>query len=270
MVGELYSIGDRSLLGEKNRKVAVVGSRRMTDYGSRVIERIVPGLVEAGVVIVSGFMYGVDQAAHRTCLECGGKTIAVLGWGIDWEVGEDDRALYKQIKEKGLLVSEYGGKLAPVLWKFPQRNRVIAALSDAVLIVEAAEKSGSLVTAKWAIKQKKKLFAVPGPITAKTSWGTNDLIRKGEAELVTGAEGILKYLGVSSTPWYFPLERGNTGGEKKRGLEKAILAVLENEGLLIDEIIKKIRQPIEEVGPVLSRMEMSGAVSSVNGRYFLV
>ena len=115
--------------------VAVVGSRRMTQYGQRIIERIIPSLVSAGITVVSGFMYGVDQEAHKRCLLCGGKTVAVLGWGIDWQVEDADKKLYKEIEDKGLIMSEYKEDTKPQLWMFPRRNRIIAGLSQAVLIV---------------------------------------------------------------------------------------------------------------------------------------
>ncbi len=267
-IGKLFQLGDKSLLGKSYKKVAVVGSRRMTEYGRRAIEKIIPGLVEAGVVIVSGFMYGVDQEAHRACIASGGKTIAVLGWGIDWSVPEDDRALYKSILETGLLVSEYKAKTAPALWMFPQRNRIVAALADAVMVIEAAEKSGSLITARLAIEQKKKLFCLPGPVTSGVSVGTNELIKTGAARMVTRAEDILRELGIDT-----PSPRGSGAspstleGEK---IERAILSALENEGLLLDEIIRKIHEPISKVGPVMSLLELRGAVKSVNGRYYLV
>lgn len=267
----IYCLGDEKLLGDKYRRIAIVGSRRMTDYGKRVIGKIVPSLVEAGLVIVSGFMYGVDQEVHKACLECGGKTVAVLGWGIDWKVPEEDLALYNSIKENGLLISEYPGKALPARWMFPQRNKVVVKISEAVLIVEAAEKSGSLITARLAMKQNKKLFAVPGPVTSSVSTGTNNLIKTGEAAMVTRAEDVLEELGMR-----FHLGGDPLGHHPRRNLdnagtnlERSILTALENEGLLVEELAYKIREPIEKLVPVLSMMELSGTIVCRNGRYYL-
>ena len=266
-ISALHYRGDVGLLGDQYKRVAVVGSRRMTEYGRMVIEKIIPGLVGAGVIIVSGFMYGVDQEAHKVCLENGGKTIAVFGWGIDWPVPDEDVALYKSILTTGLLVSEYDGTRVPALWMFPQRNRVVAALSDAVLVVEAAEKSGSLITARLALEGNKKLFCIPGAITSRVSVGTNDLIKSGAATMVTSARDILEALGVKPHPdLLFVKER--EGGEKNFS-EKALLEILENEGLLLDEIVRKIHKPIDVISPLISLMELKGMVKNINGRYYL-
>lgn len=263
----LFCVGDRTLLGADRKRVAVVGSRRMTDYGRRGVEMLIAPLVEAGVVVVSGFMYGVDQEAHRQCLDCGGKTIAVLGWGVDWVVPEEDRALYIEIKNRGLLVSEYEGQTPPALWRFPKRNKVIASMADAVIVIEAGEKSGSLITADWAIKFGKPLFCVPGPIVSRVSYGTNDLIKQGLAEMVTSADDVLTTVGI---------KRGfSQDGEKliegrNGSLEFLIVDILENESLFVDEIARKIRRPVVEISPVLTRMEIAGNVRNDNGRYSLV
>lgn len=135
--------GNVDLLLDEAPKLAVVGSRRMSDYGQRVIEKWMPSFVQKGISIVSGFMYGVDQAAHKACIENGGKTIAVLGWGIDRKVVGEDEKLYQKILEvDSLIVSEYEGEQEAELWMFPQRNRIVAGIVDAVLVIEGAEKSG--------------------------------------------------------------------------------------------------------------------------------
>src|SRR3989344_1287910 len=171
-----------------DKSIAVVGSRKMTQYGQRIIQSILPQLIEAGATIISGFMYGVDQEAHEITLENNGNTVAVLGWGIDWKVTPADKKLYSEIENKGLILSEYPKSTSPQLWMFPRRNRIMAALAQAVLVIEAAPNSGSLITASFAKKYKKQLFAIPGPATSVVSQGTNNLIKNREAILVTSAE----------------------------------------------------------------------------------
>lgn len=260
-VKQLFCRGEwrKGLFG---RCVAVVGSRRMTSYGERVLERIIPVLVEAEVTIVSGFMYGVDQAAQKMCLECGGKTIAVLGWGIDWQMANGDRLMAEEIiKTGGLIVSEWENQ-APQLWMFPQRNRIIAGLSQATLVVEAAQKSGSLITADWAKKFKRKLLAVPGPVTSKVSVGTNQLIKTGEAEMVQSGEEILEALG-----WAAPTP--NIGPMSPIRLISPILVLLETEPLTVDEVAKKLGKSVEEVGAELSVLVLQGKIREEEGKFYV-
>jgi len=189
--------GSIDLLLDDVPKLAVVGSRRMSDYGRSVIEKWMPTFIQKGITIVSGFMYGVDQTAHRACLENGGRTIAVLGWGIDRKVAAEDEKLYQQILEvNSLIVSEYEGELEGSVWTFPRRNRIVAGIADAVLVIEAAEKSGSLITARLARMFGKPLMAVPGLVTSKGAAGTNSLLKTGKAIMVTSAEEVLTEMGL--------------------------------------------------------------------------
>jgi DNA processing protein len=177
--------------------LAVVGSRKMTSYGKSVTERLVYDIAGAGVTIVSGFMYGVDATAHRAALDAGGKTIAVLGGGVDYVYPTNQVSLYKSIVERGgLIISEFSGEISPGIGAFPRRNRIVAGLSKAVLVVEAELNSGSLITARLAVKYGRKLFAVPGPITSATSKGTLDLMKKGVFP-VTEPSDILDFYGIS-------------------------------------------------------------------------
>lgn len=228
--------------------MAIVGSRRMSSYGEAALEKLLPGIIAQGYTIVSGFMYGVDQKAHELAIEYGGNTIAVLGWGIDWQVEERDKKLYERILDNGLIVSEYEGQTPPRLWMFPQRNKIIAGISEAVLIVEAAFGSGSLITAKYAKQYKKKLFAVPGPITSKLSEGTNDLIKTGKAEMFTGMTASV--------------------GDKQ--VNNPILKLLEAEPLGVDELARKLKMPVELLGVELSSLQLSGEVEEREGKYCLV
>ncbi len=230
--------------------IAVVGSRRMTEYGRRVIEKIVPQLIQDGWTIVSGFMYGVDQAAHRECVTCGGKTIAVLGWGINYEIldARDKMLAEEIIKTGGLLVSEWENQ-KPALWTFPARNEVVATLAQEVIVVEAAAKSGSLITVEMATKLGKKIWAVPGPITSRVSEGTNRLIAEGKAQI---------YLTSPTAPLSTIVERGRGEVEK----------LLQDESLDASEIARKLGQPIEQVGAELSLLVLSGAIIERAGKYY--
>lgn len=225
----------------------VVGSRRMSSYGERVIEKIIPQLITQGQTIVSGFMYGVDQAAHRAAVEGGGKTIAVLGWGIDQKLTGQDLKLAQQIiDQRGLLLSEWETQPA-TLWTFPARNRIVAALSEEIIVVEAAEKSGSLITARSARKLKKTLWAVPGPITSRLSSGTNNLIAAGLAQMWLG-NNVQVSLIKSDDP---------------------IIDLLLNESLTADEIARNLKRPVAEIGAELSLLLLSGQVMEKEGKYYL-
>jgi DNA processing protein len=227
--------------------VALVGSRRMTNYGGRTIEKIVPQIVQQGKTIVSGFMYGVDQYAHRVCVESGGVTVAVLGWGIDKKLtGEDLKLANKIIKMGGIMLSEWKSQPA-THWTFPARNRIVAALCEEVIVVEAAQKSGSLITARIAAKLKRILWAVPGPITSRTSEGTNNLIAQGKAKM---------WLGQTQKPL------------TKMG-DDPILDILLAEALTADELARKLNIEVAQIGAELSLLLLSGQITEIDGKYYL-
>jgi DNA processing protein len=255
--------GNVDLLLDEAPKLAIVGSRRMTDYGQKVIEKWMPTLVQKGVTIVSGFMYGVDQAAHKVCIENGGKTIAVLGWGIDRKVVAEDAKLYQKILEvDSLIVSEYEGEQEAELWMFPQRNRIVAGVVDAVLVVEGAEKSGSLITARLAGQFGKKLLAVPGPVFSKVSVGTNGLIKSGKAVAVMSAEDVLAEMGLVK-------------GQLKMSFKdvspnKPILEALESGERSADELARILKMPVAKMMEEIFSLEMDDLVEEKAGKYFKV
>ncbi len=195
--------------GEWNEKLfekclGVVGSRRMTSYGERCVGSLVYDVAAAGVTVVSGFMYGVDAAAHRAALDAAavgsasGRTIAVMPCGIDLIIPEYQAALYNEIiSSGGLVISEFEADFPPSLWTFPKRNRVVAGLCRAVLVVEAGLGSGSLITAEFARNFGREVFAVPGNIESKLSQGTLLLIEDG-ATMVTSSKKILEFYEVES------------------------------------------------------------------------
>lgn len=225
--------------------VAVVGSRKMTNYGQRVVEKVVSSFISQGQTVVSGFMYGVDQYAHRVCVANGGKTIAVLGWGIDTKLTHEDLELAEKIiSSGGLIISEWQSQKASH-WTFPARNRIVAALSKEVIVIEGALSSGSLITARLALKLKRELWAVPGPITSRTSEGTNNLIATGLAKM---------WLGESPNQ----LQSDNP-----------LLQVLDNEALTADEMARKLNKPVSEIGSQLSLLLLSGHLKEKGGKYYL-
>ena len=233
----------------------------MSSYGQRVIEKIIPPLVNAGITIVSGFMYGVDQEAHKVTLENGGKTVAVLGWGIDWPVENSDTKLYKDIEKKGFILSEYPDKTAPQLWMFPRRNRIMAGLSQAVLVIEAAPNSGSLITADFALKFKKKLLCVPGPITSNISEGPNELIKSEKAKMITSGDDILQEM-----KWDKNIKSSVL--TSKDSSDK-ILSILLNEPLTIDEIAVSSGETVEKINAKISLLQLNNMVVEKDGKYYL-
>lgn len=218
-VKELYCIGDISLLGRA--KAAVVGARKCSEYGRQAALCISRALAERGVVTVSGMAVGIDGFAHSGAISRSGGTIAVLGCGPDVCYPDANRELYKKIKENGLVISEYPPGTRPSPWRFPMRNRIIAALSSAVIVVEAGENSGAAITAVRAAEMGKEVFALPGNVTSPYSIGANRLIRDG-ARIITSLDGLMEEMeGLVETKGYDGSEGGPGSGDK-RGARLAI------------------------------------------------
>ncbi|MDQ1003741.1 DNA processing protein [Neobacillus niacini] len=188
----LFVKGDLSLL-EKHPKLAVVGSRQATPYGKNAISLMFPPLVEKGVVIVSGLASGIDTLAHEYAMKNGGKTIAVIAGGLYHIYPKENAALAKEMMKSQLIISEYPPDTKPLRWHFPARNRIISGLSNGTFIIEAKRKSGSLITANYAVNEGRDVFSLPGSIFNQNSLGTNDLIKQG-AKLVMSSEDILEEL----------------------------------------------------------------------------
>lgn len=187
----IFAKGDISLLNSKS--IAIVGSREPSKYGIYVAEKFSTELSKEGITVVSGLAKGIDTFAHIGALSSFGKTIAVLGSGIDIVYPKENAKYYKEISEKGLIISEYIVGTAPESKNFPQRNRIISGLSDGVLVVEARKNSGTMITTDFALEQGKELYVIPGNITSNLSAGTNNLIKEG-AKLVTDVYEILEDL----------------------------------------------------------------------------
>ena len=248
------------------KTLAIVGSRAMTRYGKEIISKFMPDLVAQKITIISGFMYGVDSEAHKNCLDLGGKTIAVLGSGIDELYPPQNDKLYTEILEKdGLIISEYEPYFKATVWSFPQRNRIVSGLSTiGVLIIEAGLKSGSLITAKLALKQKKNMFAIPGQIGCKTAEGTNWLIQSGGAKMVTCVSDILG--NSNHCPNQQNLFKDYSDLSE---LEKQIVDILENEEVTIDELCMKIKSPVSEISTTISMMLMRDLIVQENDKIYL-
>lgn len=247
------------------KSIAIVGSRQMTRYGREVVDKFVSDLVINKVTTISGFMYGVDTEVAKKTIEYGGKHIAVFGCGLNVIYPHENTKLYDQIiKGGGSIVSEYDDDAKPHLWKFPQRNRVVAGLSGlGVLVIEAGENSGSLVTAKIAQKLGKKVYAVPGPIISKVSVGCNELIKSGDAIMAIDIKDILGN-GVQRTA-----NSKNISPDGLNKVEQEIYKLLENDPMEIDEIGQKLGISIIEIGSTLSLMGIKGLITESGGKYYL-
>jgi len=244
--------------------LAVVGSRRHSTYATEAIKKLIGGLKGRNVVIVSGLAIGIDAIAHETALENNLKTIAVLGSGVT------DKSIYprcnfrlgKEIIKTGCLISEFE-EIDPQVWAFPQRNRIMAGISDAILVVEANEKSGTLITARLATDYNKELLVVPTTIFSNYGQGSNRLMTEG-ARPVFDSNDILDALGLS--PSVFPAQAGIQAlnlSEK----EKIILKLIQNEINIFDEILQESKIEISELSQVLMEMEIKGFIIKTLGKY---
>ncbi len=243
--------------------IGIVGTRKITNYGREVTELFTSELSMAGFTIVSGLALGVDAQAHRSAIESKGKTIAVLGCGVDCVTPLENETLYNSIvKGYGAVVSEYPLGHPPTMGSFLSRDRIIAGLSQGILVTEGAEDSGALITADYAFKFKRPVFAVPGPITSTLSKGPFKLISKG-AKLVTSSQDILEELKIKS-PKLKVQNKINKGTKE----ELIILSLLENESLHFDEIVRQSKINSSKLGSILSLMEVKGLVKSLDGGYF--
>jgi len=238
--------------------IAVVGSRAATIYGRQVTEKLVSSLVMSNLVIVSGLARGIDAIAHRAALDAGGRTIAVLGSGVDTIYPPENRKLAEEIVENGAIVSEFPLGFPSVPSNFPARNRIISGLSLGVLVTEAAVDSGSLITAGQAAEQGHEVFAVPGPITSRMSEGVNKLIKEG-VHPVTEASDILEILDIRRQGARI---RVMSQEKPKDKMQVKILSVLDGQSKHIDVIVREISIPIEKVSSALSLMEISGFVKN--------
>ena len=257
----IYVKGNADLLYK--RSIAIVGSRRCSEYGKRVAMKIGGAAAANGLCVISGMAIGIDNFAHRGALSEGGKTLAVLGTGPDICYPPQHRKLYEEICDDGLIVSEYPPGTEAMPFRFPQRNRIIAGLSEAVVVVEARAGSGSLITAEYADNQSKPVFAVPGNITSQYSLGTNRLITEG-AQAVAVVDDIFNYLGIQPSASGEELEE--LGEDERRVYEY----VKSNGEVFSDEICSKLEMDPFLVNSITSILEIKGFVSFSMGRIMAV
>jgi len=261
----IYARGNTEIL--KNKSLAVVGSRKFTGYGERVTENLCRDLVRAGLTVVSGLALGIDGIAHRATLASEGITIAVLGTGIDDETiyPREHFNLARDILESGgALLAEFPPKTPSLKQNFPARNRIMAGLTLGTLVVEAAEESGSLITAGLALEFGREVFAVPGDIFSPQSAGANGLIKRG-AKLVASSADILEELNISRG---HPLSTQKVF-EPKTKEEKKIWNVLGSDPLHVDKLAKLTKLDTAVIGSVLGMMEIEGAVRNMGGQNYI-
>jgi DNA processing protein len=237
--------------------VAVVGARSCSAYGAEVARTLGRELAAAGVVVVSGLARGIDGEAHRGALEGGGPTVAVLGCGIDRDYPRSHADLARRVAQTGLIVSEYPPGIEPAPWRFPARNRVIAGLCLATVVVEARERSGALITADFALELGRDVFAVPGEITAARSAGTNNLLRQGAAPLLA-VDDVLGAIGV---------ERAPTAPAPVSSEAEDLLRLLDDAPCSADELARACGRTSAEVAAILVELELLELVSATDGVY---
>lgn len=251
----LYYKGDLSLVDTPS--LSVVGSRKPTGYGKMATNKIVRDVASAGVVIVSGLAYGVDSIAHRTALEVGGKTIAVLGSGFDHVYPSEHQSLADEIAAKGLLISEQRPKRSASKYLFPLRNRIIAALGDGVLITEASIKSGTIHTKDFALDYGRNVYAVPGNIDSSASELTNEVIKTGQAACVTCGKDILADYEITC--------QSETKQENLSPDEEKIVKLLQKGMQNIDFLTKSVDLDINNFNTCLTMLEIRGIISRLPG-----
>ncbi len=244
--------------------IGIVGTRNYTSYGKQVALNIAGDLAEAGITIVSGLAKGIDTFAHQAALEKGGRTIAVLGSAVDSSsvYPSCNKKLADKITKNGAVISEYAPGTKSEIYFFPQRNRIVSGLSLGVVIIEAPEKSGALITATCALEQNREVFAVPGSIYSKNSVGTNKLIQMG-AKLVNSANDILDELNL-------PLVKEKSKNFKPETKEEGILvSIITREPIHLDEIVKQSRLNSALASSTLIMLELKGIVKHQEGGYYI-
>lgn len=237
--------------------VAIVGARACSHYGAQVARMLGREVAAAGVVVVSGMARGIDGHAHRGALDAGGSTVAVLGCGIDRDYPAAHAGLASQIVEAGLIVSEYGPGVEPAPWRFPARNRIIAGLATATVVVEARERSGALITADFGLEEGREVLVCPGEITSSLSAGTNALLRVGATPLTSAAD-VLELFGLR------PEEQPRA---KPDGAAADLLEVLRSAPATADELARATRLDAGAVGAALVELELAGLAAEAEGVY---
>jgi DNA processing protein len=238
--------------------VAIVGARACSPYGAQVARMLGRELAAAGLVVVSGLARGVDGEAHRGALEADGFTVAVLGCGIDRDYPAAHAELARRICERGLIVSEYESGIEPAPWRFPARNRIIAGLAAATVIVEARERSGALITADFALEEGREVLAVPGEITGSLAAGTNRLLRQGATPL-TSSDDVLELFGLDAPR---PARSAALGPDAQ-----TVLSRLEDGAATADELARAVGLEPNRLAAALAELELAGVAAEADGVY---
>ncbi|MBP5427567.1 MAG: DNA-processing protein DprA [Clostridiales bacterium] len=236
--------------------IGIVGARRATQYGLNIAYDMGDNISQCGVTVISGLARGIDTYAHKGALKNGGRTIAVLGSGLDVVYPYENKELFENIQKDGMVITEYLPKTKPSPYNFPARNRIISGLSRGILVVEAGIKSGSLITADFALEQGRDVFAIPGNIGYKNSEGTNTLIKEG-AKLVTCARDILEDIG------YIAVKKISENSNKYKNLnelEKSIIECLKEKNMCVDEMVKYTSMELKSINASLLVLELRGMI----------
>lgn len=257
---KLYYAGDISLLS--GRCVSVVGSRTTNTYGRSTAEKIARQLAGKDVCVISGMARGIDTCVHKSVLAAGGKTAAVLGCGLDICYPPENRILMEEIEKKGLLLTEYEPGTRAEKYNFPNRNRIISGLSEMTVVVQARNRSGSLITAELAAEQGREVMAVPGNIDSQYNLGSNKLIKEGAAPVISVTD-ILDVLGLNQTS-------EEEAKAKLSDMEYAVFSLLKERGeMSIDEVCTSLGKSPAYINPIIAVMEMKGFTFSEMGKIFL-
>ncbi len=266
----LYVFGE--IKERDSLSVAVVGSRYSSKYGTDTAQSLSRKLAEKGVCVVSGMARGIDSAAHKAAISADGRTVAVLGTGLDVIYPPENHELYKNIADNGAVVSAFALGTKPDKNNFPERNSVISGLSLGTVVVQAARKSGALITASLALEQNRKVFAVPGRIGENSSAGTNYLIKRGRAKLTESADDIAEEIPAMKS-------LRNTGGKDERKAitdklaklpedRKNLLSLIRQQPLHIDEIAEKLGESVPSLSIVMFELEMEGLAEKIEGGFY--
>jgi len=268
----LYGRGDLSLF--KIPAIAIVGCRHASVYGMTTAERLAQDLAQYPLSIVSGLAKGIDTAAHRGALRAQGKTIAVLGTGLKHVYPAENKKLFDVIAREGLLLSEFPMAMPPRAYHFPRRNRIVSGLSLGVIVVEAAKRSGALITADLALEQGRDVFAVPGKIDAASAQGVNDLIKQG-AKLISCGQDVLDELGLA---WQPQKESGSStfsaagipSQNDASGPEEKVLSFLSKDPVTLDTLCQQSGLSMTQLCNILLNLELKGAVRQMPGKLFVI
>ncbi|MDE6210433.1 MAG: DNA-processing protein DprA [Clostridia bacterium] len=256
----LYYQGDRNLFNSKDL-LAVVGTRRVSAYGKNIMQNFAPAFIKSGFKIISGLARGVDSIGHRISLENNSPTVAVVANGLDICYPPENADMQRKIAENGLVISEYPMGAKPLQFHFPERNRIISALSQGVFIPEAGDKSGSLITADYAIEQGRDLFVVPGNIFSPQSAGCNKKIRELQAIITLTPEDVIDALGKTAN-------KNHAEAIQLDFASQTIVDILKDGALHFDEILEKSSMNIAELSSILSQLEILGVIRKLQGNNF--